>query len=216
MENLAECIDVEGNDFFTSAMQKFAPHQHVQTDDEMNHPRSADLHSARLRKHQNSEGDEVIEEKSLKSKKITLPSQAPNLNQTTTTKNSQKITQDDNLMNKLINQFEQLLEDFKNLESPDNNNSSTNENNNNGNNNNGNTSIQSQKSNQKADKFRTNQSNTLPTYSACVFESRGFGSKLFEVDQDELKEQTPMGSSLSNYPTKVEDINKENFKRLER
>lgn len=189
MEHVADCLDQEGNLFFESAMQKFAPHSKSIAVDESNF---ADITAARIRK-----SDDEVQIKPLKSKKIVLQSNTRSESNAAAVPSEKKLPQKSkNSVNRdiseLIDQFERLLDEARN-QSPLTSNPSV--------------SLPGKSS------YSSNSTSPISSYSDRVFEARGIKLKLFEVDPDEEFSAINSSSSLSHFADRSEEIQRENVAR---
>lgn len=191
MEHIAGCLDSEGNQFFETAMQKFAPHSKSVSVDESS-VSVADIFSARKRK-----SDVEVSIKPLKSKRIVLDSKNERTPLTTSEKNvPQKVPTFGNRdIAELIEQFERLLDEARKDTST-----------------NLSSSIPPLPKKCSSD---AKSKLSLRSYYDCVFEARGVWLKLFEVDPDEneLSNEAMSSSSISHFADRYEDIQKENVAR---
>jgi hypothetical protein len=185
---MAECVDPEGSQFFTTAMLKLAPHaQSTASENDKTYP--VDIASARRR-------NQKVTTRPLKSTIINLPtnnSAQSNIPQPTSTPRKSEKSKDspgERDILDLISRFESLLDDAR-LPVNDTN-----------------------KQNPSGDSSpiipRTDSG--LVTYASRVFSARGIGSKLFEVDVEESKD-LHASTSLSDYAKKSEDVQSENQSR---
>jgi hypothetical protein len=192
MEHLADCEDKEGNQFFVTAMQKFAPHSsNVQIDEPI--ASVTDIDSARKRKSDDSETS-----KPLKSTKI-LPEARNATEQTSTAVPSQRGSDNkkssDRAITELIDQFERILDEARGRSKT--------------------SDLTTESSSAPPqDKKDPQLAVGLRTYHSRVLEARGVGLKLFEVDPDEgLQSDLHTSTSLSSYAGRSEEIHQENVSR---
>jgi hypothetical protein len=186
MNQLGGCEDREGNQFFTSAMEKFAPHSAALPSDQSSN--AADVTSARKRMGDSS--------RPLKSTKIALQSMTqsqPSEGGSGEQKLPPKPKTADRDIAELLDQFERLLDEARAQATQ---------------------STPAPSSSSLPPKIEKEAGTSPQSYHSRVFEARGIAPKLFEVDPEEgLAPGHHTSSSLSNYAERSEEIQHENISR---
>jgi hypothetical protein len=196
MEHLADCEDKEGNKFFITAMQKFAPHSStVQVDDQPT-TSAADINSARKRKSDDTETSKPLKSSKIFSELRNPSEQTPNGApvQSNTAANKKKSSDRD--IAELIDQFERILDEARGPLKP--------------------SDPQQAEASSPNDSLLPREKDPagLQSYHTRVLQARGVGVKLFEVDPDEgVQSDLHTSTSLSNYAGRAEEIHNENISR---